>query len=89
MDKSSKSLPRWTQHWWVWFTAIFLITFLSFWPSFFSAIINIETHIIIHGVSATAWMLLTVVQARLLKGPSRKYHARWVMLHSCSRPSWC
>jgi len=74
MTKSLRSLPSWLQQWWVWFTAIFLLTFVSFWPSFFSAIVNIETHIIIHGISAISWMLITVVQAGLIKSRWRKHH---------------
>ena len=74
MTKSLKSLPSWMQQWWVWLAAIFVLTFLSFWPSFFSAIVNIETHIIIHGISAISWMLLTVVQAWLIKSRWRKHH---------------
>jgi uncharacterized membrane protein len=74
MTKARRSFPRWSKQWWVWFTAIFAITFVSFWPSFFSAIVNIETHIIIHGISAIAWMLLTIIQALLIKGRRRKQH---------------
>jgi hypothetical protein len=74
MTTAHRALPRWSQQWWVWFTAIFVITFLSFWPSFFSAIVNVETHIIIHGISATAWMLLTIIQAWLIKSRRRKNH---------------
>ena len=74
MTQARKSLPRWSQQWWIWFAAIFAITFVSFWPSFFSAIVNIETHIIIHGISAIAWMLLTVIQAALIKSGWRKHH---------------
>ncbi len=74
MTHARRSLPRWSQQWWVWFAAIFAITFLSFWPSFFSAIVNIETHIIIHGISAIAWMLLTIIQASLIKSGWRKHH---------------
>jgi hypothetical protein len=74
MTHARRSVPRWAQRWWVWFTAIFAITFLSFWPSFFSAIVNIETHIIIHGISAIAWMLLTITQALLIKSGWRKHH---------------
>ena len=74
MTNTSRSLPRWLQQWWVWFTVIFAVTFVSFWPSFFSAIVNIETHIIIHGISAIAWMLLTIIQASLIKSNLRKYH---------------
>jgi len=74
MTKSLKFLPSCLQQWWVWFAAIFLLTFISFWPSFFSAIVNIEIHIIIHGVSAISWMLLAVVQAWLIKSRWRKHH---------------
>ena len=73
MTHARRSLPRWSQHWWIWFAAIFAITFVSFWPSFFSAIVNIETHIVIHGISAIAWMLLAVVQALLIKSRGRKH----------------
>jgi hypothetical protein len=74
MTQARRSLPRWSQQWWIWFTAIFAITFVSFWPSFFSAIVNIETHIIIHAISAIAWMLLTIIQASLIKSGWRKHH---------------
>ena len=74
MTTTRRALPRWSQHWWVWFAAIFAITFLSFWPSFFSAIVNVETHIVIHGISAIAWMLLTIIQASLIKSRWRKHH---------------
>lgn len=73
-QKSFKSLPNLLQQWWVWFAVIFVLTFISFWPSFFSAIVNIETHIIIHGISAISWMLLAVVQAWLIKSKWRKHH---------------
>ncbi|WP_163717229.1 DUF2306 domain-containing protein [Mangrovibacterium lignilyticum] len=74
MTKSLRSMSSWLQQWWVWFAAIFILTFISFWPSFFSAIVNIETHIIIHGISAISWMLLAVVQAWLIKNRWRKHH---------------
>jgi hypothetical protein len=50
MTTARRSLPRGSQQWWVWFTAIFAITFVSFWPSFFSAIANVETLIVITAV---------------------------------------
>ena len=74
MTQTRRFLPRWQQQWWIWFAVIFVVTFVSFWPSFFSAIVNIETHIVIHGISAIAWMLLTVVQALLIKSRLRKLH---------------
>ena len=74
MTTARRAPPRWLQQWWVWFVAIFAITFLSFWPSFFSAITNVDTAIVIHGISATAWMLLTVIQASLIKSRWRRNH---------------
>lgn len=76
MTLARRSLPRWSQQWWAWFTVIFVITFASFWPSFFSAIVKIDTHIIVHGISAIAWMLLTISQALLIKTRRRRYHRR-------------
>jgi len=74
MTHARRSLPRWSQQWWIWFAAIFAITFLSFWPSFFSAIVNVDTAIVIHGISAIAWMLLTIIQASLIKSGWRRNH---------------
>ncbi len=64
------------QHWWIWFAVAFLVTFVSFWPSFFSAMSNAATHILIHGLSATAWMLLAVIQAVLIRSRWRKHHRK-------------
>jgi hypothetical protein len=72
--KSFTSIPNLLQQWWVWLAAIFVLTFLSFWPSFFSAIVHVETHIIIHGMSAISWMLIAVLQAYLIKSRWRKHH---------------
>ena len=74
MRKSLNTLPGWIQQWWVWLAAIFVLTFISFWPSFFSAIVNQETHIIIHGISSISWMLLAVIQAWMIKSRWRKHH---------------
>ena len=85
MTTTRRPLPRWSQQWWVWFTAIFAITFISFWPSFFSAIVNVETHIVIHGISSIAFMLLTVIQASLIKSGWRKHrsHGRLFLALAC------
>ena len=75
-NRSTKTLPGWVQHWWAWFAAAFLVTFVSFWPSFFSAISNAASHILIHGLCATAWMLLTVAQALLINSRLRNIHRK-------------
>jgi hypothetical protein len=67
-------LPRWLQHWWIWLTLLFAVTFFSFWPSFFSAITDSATPYVIHGFSATGWMLLAIAQAALIRSPWRANH---------------
>jgi len=74
MTTLRRALPGWSQQWWVWFALIFAVTFLSFWPSFFSAIVNVKTHIVIHGISAIAWMLLAIIQSALIRSGWRKHH---------------
>ena len=69
-----RELPHWLQHWWLWFALLFAITFAIFWPSFFSAITNVDLPIVIHGLSATGWMLLTVFQALMIRSRKRKAH---------------
>jgi len=71
---SRKPLPIWMQQWWLWFALILAVTFLAFWPSFFSAIVRVDASVIVHGISATAWMVLTVVQAWLIKARRRTFH---------------
>jgi hypothetical protein len=74
MRRARRVLPRWAQHWWAWFAAIFVLTFLSFWPSFFSAIVTVKTAIVTHGISAIGWMVLTVIQASLIRSRWRRGH---------------
>jgi hypothetical protein len=62
------------QHWWVWFTLLFAVTFFSFWPSFFSALTNSATPYIIHGFTATGWMVLAIAQAAVIRSRWRTHH---------------
>jgi len=74
MENLSRTPPRWMQQWWLWFTAIFAITLAIFWPTFLSGISEYKIPVIIHGTSAIGWMLLTVVQALLIRNRRRKPH---------------
>lgn len=69
-----RRLPGWTQTWWMWFAAIFAVTFYGFWPSFFSAIADSDMPHVIHGFTAAGWMALTVLQAALLRSRWRSKH---------------
>ncbi|MGJ8680616.1 hypothetical protein [Paraglaciecola sp.] len=66
--------PSWMQQWWLWFTVVFGLTLAIFWPTFLSGIADYKVPVIIHGISAIAWMLLTIVQALLIKNRQRKPH---------------
>ena len=74
MTPSLRSLSHRIQQGWVGLAVIFVVTFISFWPSFFSAIVRVETHLIIHGISAISWMLISVLQAWLINSKWRSYH---------------
>lgn len=74
MTTARRKLPLWVQNWWLWFAALFAITFAIFWPTFFSALVRIDPPIIVHGISATLWSVLTVVQAILIKTGRRRPH---------------
>lgn len=67
---------------WLFFAAAFALAFAGFWPSFFAALSSTRVPLLIHGFSATAWMLLPIVQAWLIKTRRRAWHRRigWVSL---------
>lgn len=69
--------PPWLlSQWWLYFALAFVLTFAGFWPSFFAALTSSQVPHLVHGFSATAWMLLPIGQAWLIKTRRRKVH-RW------------
>ena len=50
------------------------MTLAIFWSKFIIGIDDYKVPVIIHGMSAIAWMLLTIVQALLIKSRRRKLH---------------
>jgi len=72
LSRATPRLPRWTRQWWLWFALLFLIVFYGFWPSFFSALAEAEAPYVVHGFSASGWMILAVVQAQLLRRPRHR-----------------
>lgn len=74
--------PRILAEWWLFFAAAFVLTFAGFWPSFFAALTSTQVPLLIHGFSATAWMLLPILQAWLIKTRRRHLHRRvgWASL---------
>lgn len=74
--------PKILAEWWLFFAAAFVLTFAGFWPSFFAAFLSTQVPLLIHGVSATAWMLLPILQAWLIRLRRRAAHRRigWVSI---------
>ena len=74
MGDKNKVSPRWMQQWWLWFFVLFAITLAIFWSKFIVGMNEHNLAVIVHGISAIGWMLLTVVQALLIKSRRRKSH---------------
>jgi len=67
-------IPKPLGEWWLYFAVGFALVFTGFWPSFFAILQTTEWPHLIHGFSATAWMILGVVQAGLIKFRKRAWH---------------
>ena len=59
---------------WLWFALALALTAFGFWPSFLSRPGAAPSHILVHGLSATLWMLLPVVQAVLIRRRQQVWH---------------
>jgi hypothetical protein len=58
----------------LWFALAFLVTVAGFYPSYFSRLGEMSAAHHFHGISATLWMLLLVVQPFLYKTGLMKWH---------------
>jgi len=58
----------------LWFALAFLVTVAGFYPSYFSRLGEMSVAHHFHGISATLWMLLLVVQPFLYKTRAMKWH---------------
>lgn len=78
MPDSVQAKPRFTAHRqpWLWFAIAFALVGFGFWPSFFSKMSEHPAHLVIHGISASLWMLLPVVQGWLILRRRRPLHRR-------------
>jgi uncharacterized membrane protein len=72
--KAARSV--WFKQPWPWFAIALALTAFGFAPSFYSALLSVPAHILIHGTSATLWMSLPVVQGVLIARRNRKLHRR-------------
>ena len=61
---------------WPWFALALALVALGFFPSFFSALSTRPPHILLHGISATLWMSLPIVQGVLIARRRRDLHRK-------------
>lgn len=59
---------------WPYFALAFAVAAAGFWPSFFAVLPSIDAPRLIHGASATAWMVLPIAQAWLIRSRRRRLH---------------
>ncbi len=64
------------RHPWPTFATAFLLAVIGFWPSFFAKLPETPLPHHIHGWSATAWMLLPLIQYALVRSRRRDFHRR-------------
>jgi hypothetical protein len=64
------------------FAIAFLVAVGGFWPSFFSKLYSADKAHLIHGVSATLWMTIPIVQSWLISRKRFKLHRQlgWLAL---------
>jgi hypothetical protein len=65
---------RYFYEWRAYFAAAFVLAAAGFWPSFFANLPNTDWPHLLHGTSATLWMLLPIGQAWLIKSRKRRLH---------------
>jgi hypothetical protein len=64
------------------FAAAFLVAVLGFWPSFFSKLSSTDAAHLIHGVTATLWMTMPILQSWLISRHKFNLHRKigWASL---------
>ena len=64
------------------FAIAFLVAIGGFWPSFFSKLSSTDSAHLIHGVTATLWMTIPILQSWLITQKKFRLHRRlgWVTL---------
>lgn len=59
---------------WLFFLAALLLTVAGFWPSFFSRPAALSSPHLLHGLVSTAWLVLALVQAGLMRLDRWRWH---------------
>lgn len=72
-----------------WIALVLDVTALGFWPSFFSSVDTAPLAFHIHGMTATAWILLVGFQSWSIHHEKHKWHRIIGKSKSCSFPLTC
>lgn len=73
-DRAVERFQKAVRHPWPIFAVALALTVSGFWPEFFSKLPSTPLPHHVHGWSATAWMLLPLVQYALLRRGERRLH---------------
>jgi uncharacterized membrane protein len=73
---ATRLFPQAVRHPWPIFAAALALAVAGFWPSFFAKLPGTPLPHHVHGWSATAWMLLPLVQYALIRSKHRALHRR-------------
>lgn len=64
------------RHAWAWCLALIALTIVAFWPGYLSQLGTAKITSHVHGITATAWMLLLAAQSRSIDRGDRARHRR-------------
>lgn len=74
--QTTRLFPQAIRHPWPAFAIALALAVLGFWPSFFAKLPHTPLPHHVHGWSATAWMILPLVQYALIRSKNRGLHRR-------------
>lgn len=61
----------------LWFAIPLVVGLVAFWPSFFSKLPVTDTAHLVHGITATLWLVMPVVQYWLFRTGRLRRHRQW------------
>lgn len=79
----ARRLPQLIGQPWAWLTIALVLTVVGFWPSFFGALRSNSAPHLVHGFTATAWMVAVPLQAWFVTHRRQALHrrlGRWLLL---------
>lgn len=83
MDAKARNVAGTLRQPWVWMALALALMVAGFWPSFFARLGATDLPHLVHGVTATSWMMTAVLQSWLISRRNVRLHralGRWLLL---------